>query len=65
MVTKKEFADLQEKVLNQEKIINSLQLQVKILDYKVIQINAEKALSSHVNTILAEKSNDLCQYNRR
>ena len=55
MVTKREFADLQEKVLNQEKIINSLQLQVKILDYKVIQINSEKALSSHINTILAEK----------
>ena len=65
MVTKREFADLQEKVLNQEKIINSLQLQVKILDYKVIQINAEKAFSSHINTILAEKLDDLCQYNRR
>ena len=59
MVSKKQFAELQEKVLQQEKKITSLQSQVASLDFKLIQINAEKALSSHINNILVEKLDDL------
>ena len=65
MVSKKQFAELQEKVLQQEKKITSLQSQVASLDFKLIQINAEKALSSHINNILVEKLDDLSQYVRR
>ena len=65
MVRKEEFLELKQKVHNQEEVIKSLQLQVASLDLKMIQLNAEKALSSHINTILSEKLDSCQQYMRR
>ena len=40
-------------------------MQIAVLDFTIIQLNAEKVLSSHVNDILAEKLDDLQQFTRR
>ena len=65
MVTKKELADLQEKVSKQEETIKSLITKVKKLEGDVIQINAERAIASHINIFLRQSVDNLQQYTRR
>ena len=65
MVTKREFADLVQRVDNQENIIKSLQQHITRLDKKIIELTSEKALSSHVNDVLSEKLDSVSQYTRR
>ena len=65
MVSKKEFADLQNQVINQQIIIERLQQQVNALDLFVVQISSEKALASHINDVLMEKLDEIHQYSKR
>ena len=79
MVSKKEFNDLQEKVLQQDLTIENLQekalqqdltidillKKVNFLEKEIARVDAEKNVASHVSDILAEEADSLCQYQRR
>ena len=62
MVTKQELADLQEKVSKQEETIKTLMVKIKKLEVDVIQINAERAIASHIKIFLHQSVDNLQQY---
>ena len=46
-------------------MIKALQQKINLMDQKFIEVFAEMALSSHINSILTEKLDSLSQYTRR
>ena len=66
MVTKKVFNDLQDRVQNQDKIIEELQRKIVQFEVRlVLELSSAKALSAHVSSVLQEKLDHLQQYSRR
>ena len=65
MVTKKEFTDLQNQVIDQAEDIKVLKEQIKLLKNKIRKLDAEKTVASHVSEILKENLDSISQYTRR
>ena len=65
MVAKKEFLELKEQVKLQGETIKFLQKHIEQLDQRIVELYSEKVLASHVNDLLSEQIDSLCQYSRR
>ena len=65
MVSKKEFTDLQNQVIDQAEDIKVLKEQIKSLNNKIRKLDAEKSVASHVSEILKENLDSISQYTRR